>query len=84
MFSRILVWLSFITVFLIGVVFAVYNPHLVTLNYVLGNMEIRLAVLLLISLIIGTMLGGLFTLSWGLKLRYQNRRLRKLQQQLKT
>jgi len=78
---RVLVWLLFLMIFLIGVIFTVYNPHPVTLNYILGSQEIRLAILILISLCVGALLGVLFSLNWAMKLQYQNRRLRKAQQQ---
>ncbi|MDM8544903.1 lipopolysaccharide assembly protein LapA domain-containing protein [Candidatus Venteria ishoeyi] len=78
---RILTWLFFLLIFLSGVIFTVYNPHPVTLNYIIDTMQVRLAVLLLVSLLIGCLLGILFSAAWVLKLRYQNRRLRKNYQQ---
>lgn len=78
---RLLIGLLFLMIFLTGVIFTVYNPHPVTLNYIFGSQPIRLAILLLISLTIGALLGVLFSLNWAMKLAYQNRRLRKAQQQ---
>ncbi|GEM_PF-394434 len=78
---RILVWLLLLLVFLAGVIFTLYNPHPITLYYVLGDLQIRLAILVLFSLIMGAVLGVLFSLHWAMKLRYQNHRLRKAQQQ---
>ncbi len=78
---RVLVWLLFLTIFSLGMIFTVYNPHPVTLNYILGSQDIRLAILLLVSLSIGAVLGVLFSLNWAMKLRYQNHRLRTVQQQ---
>jgi len=78
---RLIGWLFFLLVFLAGLVFTVYNPHPVTLHYVLGSVDIRLAILLLINLLLGVALGILVSGAWILQLRYQNRRLRKNQQQ---
>ncbi len=78
---RILVWLFIPLLIAAGVIFTVYNPHVVILHYVLGSLHLPLAVAMLLSLWIGVFLGVLFSLSWVLKLRQQLHRLRKAQQQ---
>jgi len=74
---RIIGWLFFGVIFLIGVIFTLYNPQSVQLHYVINTLEIRLAVLLLIMFLGGATLGIIVSIAWIAKLRYLNRNLRK-------
>ncbi|MEY3218988.1 MAG: hypothetical protein RIT27_345 [Pseudomonadota bacterium] len=78
---RIIGGLFFGLIFLIGVIFTLYNPQSVQLHYVINTLEIRLAVLLLIMFLAGATLGLIVSIAWIAKLRYLNRTLRKNHQE---
>ncbi len=74
----ILFW--FIVIFLVAA-FTVPNLHEVTLNYYLASSRLPLAVILLAGIWLGALLGVLFTYHQVLRLRYENRRLRRASEQ---
>ena len=81
MMLRLFSIIFWLLVILLGVVFAVANPQRVDLHYYLGSMQLRLAVVVLLSVWLGAILGIAFTFGQVLKLRYENRRLRKISEQ---
>lgn len=58
--SRILSVLALLILVGVGITFTVFNPHTVTLNYVVGNLNVPLALLMVIVLAAGVLLGLLF------------------------
>lgn len=74
---RIVSWLVFFMIFLLGIAFTLPNRHSVNLNYYLGNVDAPLAVLLFAGFALGALLGIVFSFNWIMQLRHENRRLRK-------
>jgi len=74
---RIIAWIFFIILFCLALVFIIPNTQLVTLNYYSGEIKLSFAIILFITLCIGTILGVLFNLMWLWGLRRQNQLLRK-------
>ncbi|MCP4697139.1 MAG: LapA family protein [Gammaproteobacteria bacterium] len=74
---RIVVNLIFLGILILVIAFTGANRHFVSLHYLIGSIEAPLAGVLLLCVVLGAVLGVLFTLHWLMKLRYQNRRLRK-------
>lgn len=54
------------------------NTHQVVLNYYIDHIEINLAVLLLISLCLGILLGLLSNLIWTSNILIKNQKIKKL------
>lgn len=79
---RIPNWLLIIPVVLLGALFSIPNAHTVTLYYYFGQLEIRLALLLLLCLLLGVALTALINMGLILKLRNDKRRLEKARQTL--
>ena len=61
----------------VGAAFTSINTDLVTLNYYFSSITISTSLLVLISLVIGVLLGALAVWFTTLRLRYDNRRLNK-------
>lgn len=61
----------------IGLAFAVLNAGTVELKYYLGTLSIPLALLLVITLLVGALLGGVASVGFILQQRRENNRLRK-------
>jgi uncharacterized membrane protein YciS (DUF1049 family) len=78
---RLISWVFLGMIFIVSVIFTLYNPQIVQLHYVINTLEIRLAVLLLIIFLGGITLGILVSIAWIAKLRYLNRTLRKNHQE---
>ena len=78
---RLISWIFLGLIFIVSVIFTLYNPQTVQLHYVINTLEIRLAVLLLIMFLGGITLGILVSIAWIAKLRYLNRTLRKNHQE---
>jgi putative membrane protein len=74
---RILTIIIFIIVFVVGIAFSAINNDPVTLNYYLGTLSIPLSIVVVISIILGLVLGALAIFMTSLQLRYENRRLHK-------
>ncbi|HKK16939.1 MAG TPA: LapA family protein [Gammaproteobacteria bacterium] len=79
--KRIIYTSLFIIVLLAGVLFFARNNHPVSLDYVLGNVEWPVSVVLFTSLFAGAVLGVLATIPMILRLKHQNS---KLQRQVKV
>jgi uncharacterized integral membrane protein len=73
---KIIVWLARIILFLCFFVFAVLNTSPVTLNYVLGQSQAPLALVLLLFFLAGTLLGMAVLLPSLLRQRAEIRRSR--------
>jgi len=81
---RFFTGLSVILLILAGAIFALYNPQLVQFHYILGSLEMPLAILLVACLALGVFLGWL-TGSWQrLRLRYHIRELRQTNKQVSS
>ena len=72
---KIIVWLSRITLFAFFFVFALFNTGLTTLNYVLGQWQAPLALILLIFFIAGTLFGMVVLLPTLFRQRAEIKRL---------
>lgn len=75
--KRLLAIISVVTIGFIGLAFAVLNAGTVELNYYLGTLSMPLALLLVIVLLIGALLGGAASVGFVLHQRRENRRLGK-------
>ena len=74
---RIIGYLFFLVIVVIGVTFAYLNAHSVIFNYYFGTKSLPLSLLLVFALGIGLLLGLIVMfLSW-LKLKRSNRKIRK-------
>ncbi len=74
---RFLTITIFILVFAVGAGFATLNITPVEVNYFFGSQELPLSIILIITLIIGTLLGVMALFARTLLLRYENTRLTK-------
>lgn len=75
--KRILTYLFLLIILLLGVSFAAINANSVPINYYLGVKNVPLSLLLVYSLGIGILLGFLVTLFPLLKLKHENRSLKR-------
>lgn len=75
--KRALLWLLLVALALIASVLTRLNLGLVNFHYYFGSLELPLAVLLLIVLISGAILGLMLTLGWSLASQAERRRLRR-------
>jgi putative membrane protein len=74
---RLFYVLIFIVVFVLGLTFAGHHAEPVMIDYHFGKLPVPLSLLLALILMIGAILGMLASLSTIMKLKRQNRRLRK-------
>lgn len=74
---RLLAFATTVLVGFIGLAFAVLNAGTVELKYYLGTLSIPLALLLVITLLIGSLLGGAASVGFVLHQRRENARLQK-------
>jgi putative membrane protein len=74
---RLISLLIFLIVLITGAAFTKVNSDPVTLNYYFGSLTLPLSGLVLIALIMGVLLGALAVSLATLRLRYDNRRLKK-------
>lgn len=85
---RFFLYLFWLIVIIIGITFASLNAHVVTVNYYLDISSIPLALLLLIALAIGALLGVLALMPVVVRTKRINRSLRrqvdKVQAELKN
>lgn len=73
---RIVTYLFLILLVLFALMFAGLNADLVSVNYYLGTKRLPLSLLILVSFILGGLLGLLTAFITYVKLKYVNRRLR--------
>lgn len=74
---RFLKLLFILTVILVGAAFTVMNAETVNLNYYFGTMELSLSIILVVAVILGALLGAVASLGGALRLRHENRQLRR-------
>lgn len=75
--SRILSAIALVLLIGAGITFTVLNPQRVTLNYLLGSLELPLALLVVLILALGAVLGLLVAGFMILRLKRDNRKLRR-------
>ena len=75
--KKLLYGFIFITVLIIGIAFFMKNNHSVSFNYFLGTVDIKLSLLLLVALIVGTIMGILSLVPVIINLKYKNARLKR-------
>jgi putative membrane protein len=78
--KKLLYGIIFITVLIVGITFFMKNNHSVSFNYFLGMLDIKLSLLLLMTLILGTMMGILSLVPVIIHLKYK---IAKLNRQVK-
>jgi len=78
---HLIAWIVWIILFIATAAFTIPNLHLVTLNYYVASVELSVAVLLLLTLSIGMLLGISFNLLRIWSLQRDNQRLKKLHKQ---
>lgn len=74
---RIFTLILVIIVLLLGISFAVINAETVTIRYYLGTAQLALSLVIAFALIIGMFVGTLFSISFYIKAKAQQRHLRK-------
>lgn len=74
---RIFTIIIFILVFAVGIAFSAINNNTVTINYYLGALSLPLSIVVVLSVVLGLILGSLAVFIGTLQLRYKNRRLNK-------
>lgn len=74
---RIMTIILFVIVLIIGAGFSAINLAPVDINYYLGALNLPLSIVIIAAIILGTLLGALALSTSILRLRYENRRLRK-------
>ncbi|HEC60206.1 MAG TPA: LapA family protein [Methylophaga sp.] len=67
----------FVIVLILGAGFSAINLMPVDINYYLGTLSLPLSIVIIAAIILGTLLGALVLSASILRLRYENRRLRK-------
>lgn len=78
---RILTYLTLIAIVLLGISFATLNPDSVNFNYYIGHRTLPLSLLLVMTFVVGCILGLLVGFFLLIKLKIKNY---KLQNQLKV
>ena len=74
--KKIIGMLLILPIILAGISFAVLNADTVSLNYYIGAMELPLAVVILIALMVGVLLGISVSLGFLIGKRSENTRLK--------
>ena len=74
---KIITLIIFITVFIAGSAFSAINTSPVSINYYLGTISAPLSVIVVISILVGIILGAAIITLSIFRLRYENRRLTK-------
>ncbi len=74
---RIMTIILFVIVLMLGAGFSAINLTPVDINYYLGVLSLPLSIVIIAAIILGTILGALALSISILRLRYENRRLRK-------
>lgn len=72
---RISTIIIFILVFTVGITFSAINNDSVSINYYLGTLSLPLSIIVVISIVLGLILGASALFIGSLQLRYENRRL---------
>ncbi|MDH5300492.1 MAG: LapA family protein [Gammaproteobacteria bacterium] len=75
--SKLILYIFLFMILLLVLSFSVNNSHTVNLNYFLGSVDLPLALLLVLTLSVGAILGALVMLRPVLSLRMEVGRLRR-------
>jgi len=75
--QRIITIIIFIAVFATGAAFSAINNNPVEVQYYLGTLTLPVSVVVIVSLVVGIILGALAIFIGTLRLRYENKRLQK-------
>lgn len=75
--KRIISFVAILLLVLTGILFAVLNSQYVQLNYYFGSKDLALSLLLIITIIFGTLLGILVSAGHLLRARHDISRLKK-------
>ena len=67
----------FIIVCVIGATFAAINTHEVVINYYFGSLALPLSIIIILSIVIGLLLGAIAMMFGSLKRRYEVSQLQK-------
>jgi putative membrane protein len=74
---RIMTIILFVIVLMLGAGFSAINLMPVDINYYLGVLSLPLSMVIIAAIILGSILGALALSTSILRLKYENRRLRK-------
>lgn len=74
--GKLLLIALFVVMFLISAAFAAFNMELVSLRLYFTQVKLPLAVLLVLSLLIGMLVGAVVMWARSLKIRFDNQRLK--------
>lgn len=75
MIRKLFFFSIFVLAFILSIVFAAFNTHSVTLSVYFSEWQLPLSLIVIISLVIGLLIGALLLFFGAMKLRYQNHRL---------
>lgn len=75
--QRILTIAFFVAIFIIGAAFSAKNTNPVTIDYYFSTITLPLSVIIVLSLIIGIVIGAIAIFAGTFSIRYENRRLQK-------
>lgn len=75
--KKILSYISAISILILGTIFSIYNADDVVINLVIFKQELPLAFLLILTLILGAILGVLTTISMMYRTRRELSKLKK-------
>jgi len=75
--QRIITIIIFLAVFAAGAAFSAINNNPVDIQYYLGTLTLPVSVVVIVSLVVGIILGALAIFVGSLRLRYENKRLQK-------
>ena len=75
MLRKIFIFIIFISAFIVSTTFAAFNMQSVALDLFFVQWQLPLAVLLILVLLCGLLLGGFLVALNTVRLRYENRRL---------
>lgn len=76
--SKLMYTILVLVVILLGIIFAVLNAENVQLNYYFGSQELPLSLAMVMSMIVGAVLGVLASINLILRSRREISRLRKV------
>ena len=75
--KKIMSSVFFLVLVLFGIIFAVLNSDIVALNYYFGVQQVPLSLIMLLSMIVGTVIGVLVSMAQLLKARRDVSKLKK-------
>ncbi|HAQ50402.1 MAG TPA: DUF1049 domain-containing protein [Gammaproteobacteria bacterium] len=75
--QRIITILIFLSVFGLGAAFSAVNNTQIEIHYYLGHISLPISVVVILSIVLGIIMGALAIFLSTLNLRYENRQLHK-------